>query len=611
MAKGHFRTIMTVMKKLNIMKKIDNITPFSLFGIILIVFGWLAFFLAVTGLFRSWIVISSAVILAAAFAYYVFTLRRKKFHLSQDFSLAIIFSFVTIIIFSYFTVPTIFTGRDQGSLSGAAISLVQNHSLRSSFPAEYQFFKIYGAGAALNFPGFYYTEEGALVSQFPLGYTAWLAAFYAIFGLSGLTIANAFSFFLFSISFYAVAKNYLESKSALVTLALVFSSFVFSWFFKFTLSENLALALLWFGLAQFLLFWKEESRLNFFGFLLSFGFLLFVRIEAIAFLAIALFLIFLKYEKKIPAIKKLFFRREILAIITLVIIAFFASLYVNSAFYTTLAKGFLNSFNFYKADPTETAPYPLAGTFYLLCVFAAYAVLTYVILALIAFFYFLKKKDFKKLLPYFILLPVFFYLINPSISLDHPWMLRRYVFALIPLCILYSAIFLTHLLKKDQFFYIFAFFLFLTNMMIFFPFLGVRENPTLLAQIEKLSLNFQDNDLILVDRNATGNPWAMMTGPMNLIFKKQAVYFFNPADLKKIDLSQFEKVYLIIPDDSLAFYRENGFLNNFITIKNYSLENFSLNETDQPRKERYANPVLIPPYFKNYIYGSIYMLKQD
>jgi len=602
---------MTMMQKTDIMKKIDNVTPFSLFGITLVAFGWLAFFLAVTGLFRNWIIISLALVLSSAFAYSIFLFHRKKIRLSRDFSLVIILSFIVVVIFSYFTVPTIFTGRDQGSLSSAAISLVQNHSLKSSFPAEYQFFKIYGAGAALNFPGFYYTQDGALISQFPLGYISWLAAFYAVFGLAGLVIANAFSFFLFSISFYAVAKNYLAPRSALITLALVFSSFVFSWFFKFTLSENLAMALLWFGLAQFLLFWKKEDRLNFFSFLFSFGLLLFVRIEAIAFLAIALFLIFLKNKKKMPLIKKLFLQKEILAIIILVLLAFLASLYANSAFYTTLAKGFLNSFNFYNADPSEAMPYPLAGTFYLLRVFAAYAILTYVILALFTLFYFLKKKDFEKLLPYFILLPVFFYLINPSISLDHPWMLRRYVFALIPLCILYSTIFLTHLLKKDQFFYIFAFFLFLTNMMIFFPFLGVRENPTLLSQIEKLSQNFDDNDLILVDRNATGNPWAMMTGPLNLIFKKQAVYFFNPADLEKIDLSRFGKVYLIVPDDNLAFYRENGFLNNFITIKSYSLENFSLNEIDQPRKERYSNSVLIPPYLKNYIYGNIYMLKQD
>lgn len=609
MAKIDFKVIIDIMEKTNAMKKIDNATPFSFFGIGLIAFAWLAFFLAFTGLFQSWLIIAIASGLFLVFARWSFT-QYKKIRLSPDFSLVIIISLLAILIFSYFTVPTIFTGRDQGSLSSAAISLVQNHSLTSSFPAEKEFFKIYGPGQALNFPGFYYTKNGDLISQFPLGYIAYLAAFYALFGLGGLIVANAFSFFLFLISFYAVAKNYLESKPALMAFALVLTSFVFSWFFKFTLSENLALALLWFGIAQFLLFWKEESRLSLFAFMFSFGLLLFVRIEAFAFLAVALALLFFKYKKNKQKLKKLVLSREIIFVIALIIVAFLSSLYSSSAFYMTLAKGILNSFHFSKNDPTEASPYPLAGTFYLFRVFSVYAVLTYILLALAALFYFLRKRNFEKLLPYLIILPIFIYLINPSISLDHPWMLRRYVFAIIPLSILYSIIFLKDILKKDRFFYIFSLFLLLTNLIIFLPYLRLRENPTLLPQIEKLSHTFENNDLVLIDREAAGSPWAMMAGPLDLLFKKQAVYFFNPDDFGKIDLTKFGKIYLVIPDDNIAAYKASGLLNNFITVKSYSFENFNLSETDKSRVEHYKNPVILPPYLKNYIYGKIYLLKQ-
>ena len=597
------------MKHMNIMKKIDNITPFSFFGFSLTLIGWLAFFLAILGLFHRWLIIILALVLLLSFSYGILKWQKKS-RFSWDFSLVLAFSFLIILVFSYFTVPTIFTGRDQGSLSSAAISLVQNHSLLSNFPAEKQFFHIYGAGEALNFPGFYYTRNGDLTTQFPLGYISWLAFFYALFGLHGLVIANAFSFFLFLLSFYAVAKNYLESKPALIALFLVATSFVFSWFFKFTLSENLALAILWFGIAQFMFFWKKENRLSLFGFLFSFGLLLFVRIEAVAFLAVALAALFLKYKKEKVKLKKFFFRREIIAIAVLILCAFLASLHASSAFYTSIAKGFLNSFSSSSGDAGEVSPYPLAGLFYLLRVFSAYALLTYIILAIVALGYFLKKRNFEKLLPFFITLPAFIYLLNPSISLDHPWMLRRYEFAVVPISILYSIIFLSDFLKKKRFFYLFSFFLLLTNLMIFSPFLKLQENPTLLPQIEKLSLNFEDNDLVLIDRGATGNPWAMMTGPMNLLFKKQAIYFFNPDDLKKIDLSQFKKVYLVIPDDNLPAYKETGLLNNMITVKSYSLENFSLNEMDISRADRYSSPVILPPYLKNYIYGKIYLLKQ-
>ncbi len=590
------------------MKKIDNITPFSCMGIALVAFSWLAFFLAVFGLFRAWIIILLAIGLLAAFGYAIFRWQ-KKARLSWDFSLVLIASLLAVLIFSHFTSPTIFTGRDQGSLSNAAISLAENHKLTSSFPAEKEFFKIYGAGEALNFPGFYYTRSGDLISQFPIGYTAYLAAFYAMFGLTGLIVANACAFFLFLLSFYTIAKKYLEPKPALVALAAIVTSFVFSWFFKFTLSENLALALLWFGLSQFLIFLEEEDWKNLLVSLLSFGLLLFVRVETIAFLAVMALMLFLKYKKHKPTFKKIFLRREILAAASLIVLAFLISLVASSAFYITFFKGFLNSF-LDKGDPSGVAHPLITSTLYILRVFATYAILTYLLLALAALFYFLKKKEFEKLTPYFILLPAFVYLIHPSVSLDHPWMLRRFVFAVIPTCILYSIIFLKDLLKKDVIFYIFSFFLLLTNLMIFSPLLGVQENPTLLPQLGALSRNFQDNDLILVDRGATGNPWAMMAGPLNLIFKKQAVYFFNPEDLKKIDLTKFNKVYLIIPDDNLNAYEKSGLLANLITTKSYSLENLALNETDRTRKEIYTSPVIVPSYLKNYIYGKIYLLRQ-
>ncbi len=608
MAKKDFRAIIRVIRKVRIMKKINDIDLFSSFGIILVSFGWMAVFLAVLSLFTKGFLVGASLIAVVTLGYAIFLFQRHS-RPSLDFSLVLIFSLFAVMLFSHFTVPTVFSGRDQGSLSNAAISLSENHSLKSSFPAEKQFFQIYGPGQALNFPGFYYTKDGSLISQFSLGYVAWLAAFFTLFGLSGLIVANAFSFFLFLLSFYVVSRNYLEKKAALIAFLLVGTSFVFSWFFKFTLTENLALGLLWFGLAQFLLFWEKETRINLFACILSFGLLLFVRIEALAFLSVIALLFFLKYKHKKQQFKKIFIQKEIIILFILIFIAFISSLFLNSAFYVTIAKGFLSSLSFYKHNFSGSS-LPFSGTIYLLRVFSLYAILTYIALAIIALGYFLKKKNYPILLPFFILLPTFIYLLNPSISLDHPWMLRRYLFAVIPVSILYSIIFLKDFLKKNILFYVFSGFLLLTNLLIFFPFLGVKENPTLLSQIENISLDFQADDLILVDRNATGNPWAMMAGPLNVIFGKQAVYFFNPDDLKKIDLTQFKKVYLIIPDNNLDAYEKSELLKNVIIVKSYSLENFALNEIDRTKKELYKTPVTFPPYLKNYTYGKIYLLKK-
>jgi hypothetical protein len=221
------------------------------------------------------------------------------------------------------------------------------------------------------------------------------------------------------------------------------------------------------------------------------------------------------------------------------------------------------------------------------------------------------KKNIFYIVPYLILLPAFVYIINPSITLDHPWFLRRYLFAVIPVSILYTTIFLEDFCRKKIYFYILSLFLLLTNLMISFPFLIVQENKNLLPQIEKLSANFQKNDLILIDRSATSDPWSMMAGPMNLLFEKQAVYIFNPDDLKKIDLNKIENVYLIVPDFNIDFWKKGWLNDRLIFVKNYTLENVSLNTFIEKKEDLFKNPISLPQYQKNYTYGNIYLIEKN
>ena len=101
-----------------------------------------------------------------------------------------------MILISLFTTPTIFTGRDQGSISEAAAHLAQNHQITFTTSASEEFFRLYGPGKAENFPGFYYTDDGKLSTQFPLPYTAWLAMLYGVFGVTGFVFANALLFYV-------------------------------------------------------------------------------------------------------------------------------------------------------------------------------------------------------------------------------------------------------------------------------------------------------------------------------------------------------------------------------------------------------------------------------
>jgi len=585
-----------------------NIKLFTFFGLFWIGLGWTALVLALLGLFYIQIILFLA-ILAGLFLIYQVVKSKEKISLNWEIWGVILISLATVFLFSRYSVPTVFSGRDQGSLANAAISLSKNHRIQSSFNAEKEFFKIYGPGTALNFPGFSYDQSGNLTPHFPLGYISWLAIFYSLFGLAGLIVANGITFFLFLISFYFLSRIYLEKSPAFMALFLVLTSFIFSWFFKFTLGENLALALVWFGIFQFVFFLKKRDNLYLLAFLLTFGLLVFVRLEALAFGFIATLLLLWQYKSWKQIWQKLLEKKIFFTSLAMLFI-FILSLKINQAFYIAFMKGFLNSFHFYKNNLVGSH-HLLEGTSYVFRVLTAYALLSYLIIGFIGFIYFLKNKKTSWLFPYLALSPALIYVFNPSISLDHPWMLRRYVFAVIPLSILYTVLFLDAFFKKRKaYLYLFLFSLLLTNLTIFFPYLSIRQNKGLLSPIKSLSANFKKNDLVLVDRNATGNPWAMMDGPLHSLYGKQAVYFFNPQDLSKINLTKFNQIYFIIPDNNLEFYKKNGLGAKLFPVKDYTLEISSLNVTAKTKNELYKTPVYLPQYQKKYIYGEIYALRK-
>jgi len=175
------------------------------------------------------------------------------------------------------------------------------------------------------------------------------------------------------------------------------------------------------------------------------------------------------------------------------------------------------------------------------------------------------------LVPAIIVLPSIAYLLHPGISPDHPWMLRRFAFSVMPAGILYSVLILESFCKKKIRFYAISSLIILTNILITAPYFQSKENEGLLDQTEKLSRNFSGNDLVLLDRETDGNGWSMISGPMNFVFQKQAAYFFNPNDLSRIDTSRFDHIYLVVPDKNIGFYEKYPMFGNFSPEGTYSL----------------------------------------
>ena len=597
-------------------RQLNKYQLFTLFVLFWLGLAWLALVMALLGIFYVSLLLiyfACGIFLTAG----VLWLNRPALQCNRRFFLILAISLISIGIFSFYSTPTIFSGRDQGSLSEAAIRLAQNNKLEFSFPAEKQFFRIYGPGTALNFPGFNYTADGSLITQFPLEYISWLAAFYALFGLSGLILANAVTFFIFLFSFYLTARYFLRSSSALMAFLLVVTSFIFSWFFKFTLSENLALGFLWFGIFEFVLFTQhkinvaESENKNFHGrfyllaSLLSLGLLAFARVEALAFLAVVVGILLVKYKDW----KYLLFvviGKKMLLVLGAVVLMYFFNLAIDAQAYRSIIKGLIGPFLSLKGSLPVSGGF-FAPILYIFRVFAAYGLLLYILLGIIGFLYLLRRKKFEILVPFLIVLPNFIYLLYPSISADHPWMLRRFVFGIVPICIFYAVWFLDRFFRRRAYFYLITGAFLVLNLVVFLPYLAVSPDRNLLPQVQALGNNFSGNDLVLVDRLATGDGWSMLAGPLNFLYGKQAVYFFNPNDLAKLDLSGFQKVYLIVPDNDLDLYQAGGLLAHMQPVNDYELTTANLDAPAVSKTDAYAAPVTLPALQNIVTDGKIYL----
>lgn len=544
---------------------------------VLLSLAWAGFGLAISGFFHAWIAWLVTSILGVA----VLALAKKHrviLKISREMFLVCLFSIIISLIFAFLSSPTVFSGRDQGAISEAAIRLSQNHSFYFSTAGSEEFFKLHEKGRALNFPGFYYTEQGKLVTQFPLVYITWLALFFSFFGLKGLAIANAVLLSIFFISFYLLLRLFIKSSSAMPAVAFTLTSFVFMWFTKFTLSENMALPLLWISILSLMLFIQQQRKLFYIVLLLSSILLSFTRIEGYAFLLIVLIIVFSLSDTR-NYIKEKFITRFLVPL-TFFMTVFVINFLIDINFYKEMAKAMLPSIKLPQAQLLGNLKNTALPDFYIFKLFALYGMIGFFILALIAVLIYIFKRNFYKLIPLFVVAPTLMYLFDSNISPDHPWMLRRYMFSLFPLAIFYSSLLIGEWLesknadaKKMKMAAIFStLLLVLLNWPAFSNFLNFKENEGLLTQVQDLSKRFNANDLILVDQKATSDGWSMITGPMSFLYGKNAVYFFNTQDLSKLDLSPFEKVYLISPNEQAPYYLSSTIGKRLIEDSTYSFE---------------------------------------
>lgn len=529
---------------------------FILFNISILALGWLFFVLALFNFF----------VFPAIFIGFLFLGLTALFFLSRLLRYAPRSTTITLGIFVLislgnliFTTPTLLSGRDQGAISEAAIRLSERTVLTYRTPATDTFFDIYGAGRALNFPGFAYTDKGDVITQFPLVYTSFLAGFHSLFGIAGLTIANGLLLFLFLITFFQLLRLFVKPWYASLGSLLGGLTFLPLWFSQFTLTENLAVYLFTLICYSLIRFLSEPKYTTYLTLFLASSLLVFTRIEGYVFFII-LFLFLLTQSRA----RKLFatYRFKTLVVPGLFFLfIFLRNFFINLPYYKTIGRAlekFLTGFgsNILSSDNGST----LGGQFPVGGVLILYGVLPLFLCGILGYFILWRQKNWKAFIPLLIALPTLMYLFLPNITLDHPWMLRRYYFTLYPLFLFSTVVGLSSLIEKSRqartLFVLLIIALIGFSIPAEFALQKAREDKTMLPQIEKFAQGFSPESLILIDRNTTGSGYALPTAPLSMFYQRQAVYFFNPEDITQIDFKRFDHVYLVAPESELPRYVE-------------------------------------------------------
>jgi hypothetical protein len=484
----------------------------------------------------------------------------------------IVFFILSNIFFLQY--QTLFTGRDQGSIVQASFFLAKQHGFDFTLSEARPFFELYGEGKALHFPGFYYTENGNLTPQFPHPTIAWYGSLLAL-GIPSphhITLGNALTLFLFALAFSSILKTFTNTRIAFLFTLIILFSFPLWWFARFSLSENVMLALLWIVLFFFLQFLKRPNSSTFLPLLLSASLLLITRIEGIVFGAILLAITLIYKSTRFYLFQKPFPILWTAFPFSLLFLSFF----LNQPFYTTITKALLQTFGFLKSVQTETfvASYTLVDLWGL---FLLYGLAPVFFLALVGILFLVKKirSGYPFENKYFflsfviLLLPSLLYFFFPFISPDHPWMFRRFMFSAIPLLlfiIAYSTFVLSlHAPLKKSSFVLFSVLsiILVSQLPPFFHFFSLKQERDLFEQTRILAQTlkaegFSQEDVLLVERNVSGSGFSMITGVLRMEGIR-SVYFFNPEDFATIEYSLFGEnsdVYFLVHEKEISRYSE-------------------------------------------------------
>lgn len=453
-----------------------------------------------------------------------------------------------------------FGGRDEAQYLNGALRLAVTGSLE---------FPLHLNGLADN-----YIEN--LRTQ-PFGYKVWVATQYIFFGQQGALRGNVIIIVLGLFSFYLVASLLGGRKIGLIALALYISSMPFLWFSRETMSENLAFYLLWGLIIFFLIYLRTKHfRYLFIAFAYSWIFAL-TRIEGFY-----IQLMFLVLLPTILVLKRVEDYKRIALIVGVYLLFVFSNIYVARETYAPfIGETFksvqygikrsvqpLTSINFVKGDNGSVVTIQSKYNrlydnipFFFSMLLAKYNFFIVIFSLVFIFFYTVFRKRYTSNSSLYVLIilallsPEYFKFISPGVTIDEPWLYRRYLYALLPFGYVCLVIFLKSFRQKKILSYIIIVLLTI-NIVLSKDILFLKNNWLLGEKIAEIGKDISSKDFLLIDIGTLGYYYS---GSYFTLQKGVRSAYATRMSLKEISSS--EKKYKEVPYDKLFFLTTKSLVN--------------------------------------------------
>lgn len=446
-------------------------------------------------------------------------IKKRSFNSIKNHSLKTKSDWIVILLILAFSIAnglfyheTISGARDDGYYSMNAVRLVKTGSI---FLTEDRYHP----------PGVSFLGNNQYSLSFPPSYYAYLALFYAYFGLPGMLIGgNLILLWLSLCLLYFISKELAGKMAGIFTTVLFATNYVTLWFSRRTNNENLALFLILLIMVLLLSFLKTKKLSCFFLSLIPLSLFMLTRPEAIIVVLTYLLASFLIFGVTFFKKTQLIINSPRIVLILLICFIFCATAiystvqyqnltgdrYINSAIYPLLKQTIdvlertrgivLTKVNRAGLKNVIAKPEPVytdITTFlphYVLDSLSRYFILQLLLIAAVSLAWF--RLDVIIILVF--LSPYFISLIYPSIAADHPWMMRRFWIALIPTTYILFNLFLftsKKISKNWKFLILLA--ITIINLAISSPIITLSEHRGFLKQLLPV-VELADKDTLIV-----------------------------------------------------------------------------------------------------------------